>query len=80
MSQHTDVNKYGEFGIIDHLTNSIKPQLKSTVKAIGDDAAIIANGLDYTVLSTDLLMEGIHFDMMYTPLKHLGYKAVVVNI
>ena len=80
MSKHTDVNKYGEFGIIDHLTKGISSKLKSTVVGIGDDAAVIANGLDYTVISTDLLIEGIHFDMMYTPLKHLGYKAIVVNL
>ncbi|MEL6123848.1 MAG: thiamine-phosphate kinase [Bacteroidota bacterium] len=80
MSQHTDVNTYGEFGLIEHLTTHVEPQHQSTLKGIGDDAAVIANGLDYTVISTDLLVEGIHFDLMYSPLKHLGYKAVVVNL
>lgn len=80
MSKHTDVNKLGEFGLIDHLTKDFKPKLKSTLLGIGDDAAVIANALDYTVISTDLLIEGIHFDVRYTPLKHLGYKAVVVNL
>lgn len=80
MAQHTDVNKLGEFGLIDHLTKDFEPHSKSTVKGIGDDAAVIANASDYTVLSTDLLVEGIHFDVRYTPLKHLGYKAVVVNL
>lgn len=80
MSRHTDVNKLGEFGLIEHLTRDFKPQLPSTLRGIGDDAAVIANALDYTVISTDLLIEGIHFDIRYTPLKHLGYKAVVVNL
>ena len=76
----TDVNKYGEFGLIDHLTRHHAPKLKSTYRGIGDDAAVIKNAGDYTIISTDLLVEGIHFDMMYTPLKHLGYKAIVVNL
>ncbi len=80
MSQHTDVNKYGEFGLIDHLTKDFKPRLPSTLLGIGDDAAVISNDKGYTLISTDLLIEGIHFDMMYSPLKHLGYKSVVVNL
>ncbi len=79
-SKVTDVNEYGEFGLIDHLTKSITPKLPSTIKAIGDDAAVIKNARDYTVISTDMLVEGIHFDVRYSPLKHLGYKSVVVNL
>jgi len=76
----TDVNELGEFGLIDHLTKSFNIKQKSTYRGIGDDAAVIKNAKDYTVVSTDLLIEGIHFDVRYAPLKHLGYKAVVVNL
>ncbi len=76
----TDVNEYGEFGLIDHLTKSFGSTNPSTLKGIGDDAAIIKNAKDYTAISTDMLMEGIHFDIRYSPLKHLGYKSVVVNL
>lgn len=78
--KRTDVNELGEFGLINHLTKNIKPRNDSTLKGIGDDAAVIDNGSYATVISTDSLVEGIHFDLMYTPLKHLGYKAVVVNL
>jgi len=76
----TDVNELGEFGLIKHLTEAIPVGHSSTLKGIGDDAAVIKNVGETTVVSTDMLVEGIHFDMMYTPLKHLGYKSVVVNI
>ncbi|NJL74193.1 MAG: thiamine-phosphate kinase [Saprospiraceae bacterium] len=78
--KRTDVNELGEFGLIEHLTKKVKMQQKSTVRGIGDDAAVIKNGEFLTVVSTDMLVEGIHFDLMYTPLKHLGYKSVVVNL
>ena len=78
--KRTDVNTLGEFGLIDHLTESFRLQNSSSVKGVGDDAAIIRNGKYLTVVSTDMLVEGIHFDLMYTPLKHLGYKSVVVNL
>ena len=78
--KRTDISKYGEFGLIDHLTRSIDLQNRSSVKGVGDDAALIDNGNHLTVVSTDLLLEGIHFDLMYNPLKHLGYKAIVVNL
>lgn len=79
--KRTDVNALGEFGLIDHLTSSFRRQNPSTVYGVGDDAAVIDTGGDqYTLVSTDALVEGIHFDLMYTPLKHLGYKAVVVNL
>ena len=81
-TQHkfTDVNEYGEFGLIDHLTSKNKVRNASTYLGIGDDAAVIKNNSDFTVVTTDMLVEGIHFDLMYSPLKHLGYKAVVVNL
>jgi len=76
----TDVNTLGEFGLIDHLTRDFPLIQASSLKGIGDDAAVIDNGPFMTVVSTDLLVEGIHFDLAYTPLRHLGYKAVVVNL
>ncbi len=76
----TDVNELGEFGLIEHLTKNFTNNRKSTVKGVGDDAAVLQNGDKLTVVSTDMLVEGIHFDLAYTPLKHLGYKAAVVNI
>ncbi len=76
----TDVNTLGEFGLIEHLTRNFELRNPSSLKGINDDAAVIDNGNFLTVVSTDLLIEGIHFDLMYTPLKHLGYKAVVVNL
>ncbi len=76
----TDVNKLGEFGLIDRLTSGFEIKNKTTVKGVGDDAAVIDNGEDFTLISTDLLVEGIHFDLAYTPLKHLGYKSVIVNL
>ncbi len=78
--KRTEIAELGEFGLIDHLTKDNPTVNRSTVKSIGDDAAVIDNGSSLTVISTDLLVEGIHFDLMYTPLKHLGYKAVVVNL
>lgn len=78
--QRTDVNTLGEFGLIDHLTKEFPLRQPSSLRGIGDDAAVIENGDFCTVVSTDMLVEGIHFDLAYTPLKHLGYKAVVVNL
>jgi thiamine-monophosphate kinase len=79
-TKRTDVNELGEFGLIDHLTQEFPLLNQSSVLGVGDDAAVIDNGGLPTVVSTDMLVEGIHFDMMYTPLKHLGYKSVVVNL
>jgi len=76
----TDVNKLGEFGLIDHLTKEFVTNHPDTLKGIGDDAAVITHGDHVSVVSTDMLVEGIHFDLMYTPLKHLGYKSIVVNL
>ena len=76
----TEIATLGEFGLIDHLTKGIEPLHKSTVKGVGDDAAVLSYPADKQVLvTTDLLLEGMHFDLVYTPLKHLGYKAAVVN-
>ena len=76
----TDISTLGEFVLIQQLTENNPTTQASTIKSIGDDAAIIHNDLACTVVSTDMLVEGIHFDLMYTPLKHLGYKAVIVNL
>lgn len=78
--KRTDVNTLGEFGLIDHLTESVQLRHPSSLRGVGDDAAVIDNDGFLTVVSTDMLVEGIHFDLMYTPLKHLGYKSVVVNL
>ena len=77
--KRTELTELGEFGLIDRLSAGIKLTNKSSVKGIGDDAAVINNGDLYTLVSTDLLVEGVHFDLVYTPLKHLGYKSAVVN-
>lgn len=79
-NQRTEIASLGEFGLIDHLTKNNEIKQSSTILSIGDDAAVIDHGGMQTVISTDLLVEGIHFDLSYTPLKHLGYKSVVVNI
>jgi thiamine-monophosphate kinase len=76
----TEVSSLGEFGLIDHLTKNIEIQNASTIVGVGDDAAIIDHFGKQTVITNDLLIEGVHFDLMYTPLKHLGYKSVVVNV
>ena len=74
------INDLGEFGLIKHLTDKITTNNSSSKYGIGDDAAIINHGTNETVVSTDLLIEGIHFDMAFTPLKHLGYKSVIINL
>ena len=80
-SEHrTEISSLGEFGLIDHLTKNIELQNASTVLGVGDDAAVIDHFGKQTVITTDLLVEGVHFDLIYTPLKHLGYKAVIVNL
>lgn len=77
----TELEKLGEFGLIKHLTQYFKIQHASTIKGVGDDAAIIENTAgEQLVVTTDLLVEGVHFDLMYVPLKHLGYKSIVVNV
>lgn len=78
--QRTSLGQLGEFGLIDHLTRNFNVTQTSTLKGIGDDAAVLDFGDKKAVISTDLLIEGVHFDLAYMPLKHLGYKAVVVNL
>jgi len=80
MSDRTELSDLGEFGLIEHLTKNIQHAQPSTVRGVGDDAAVIDRGDHYELVSTDLLVEGVHFDMSYTPLKHLGYKAIAVNV
>jgi thiamine-monophosphate kinase len=76
----TEISEYGEFGLIHHLTKNIELQNASSVLGVGDDAAVIDHFGKQTVITTDMLIEGVHFDLAYTPLKHLGYKSVVVNL
>lgn len=78
-NERTEISTLGEFGLIDHLTKDIKLKNSETVVGVGDDAAIIDCGNKKSLVTTDLLLEGIHFDLTYVPLKHLGYKAAVVN-
>ncbi|HET9057531.1 MAG TPA: thiamine-phosphate kinase [Chitinophagaceae bacterium] len=76
----TEIATLGEFGLIEHLTKNIEIQNASSIVGVGDDAAVIDHFGKQTVITTDLMIEGVHFDLMYTPLKHLGYKSVVVNL
>jgi len=79
--KYTEINQLGEFGLIEHLTKDLKLKQPSTVKGVGDDAAVIKVEKDkFILLSTDMMVEGIHFDLTYTPLRHLGYKAVSANV
>ena len=75
----TEISTLGEFGLIKHLTQNIKLQNPESKYGIGDDAAVLEFNNQQTLVTTDLLMEGVHFDLIYTPLKHLGYKAAIVN-
>ena len=79
-TKQTNISELGEFGLIDRLTKNIKIKNKTTIKGVGDDAAILEYGEKQIVVSSDLLTEGVHFNLMYVPLKHLGYKAVIVNL
>lgn len=78
--ERTELSSLGEFGLIDLLTSNIKHYHTSTKLGVGDDAAVIKNGDTCTLVSTDLLLEGVHFDLSYFPLKHLGYKSIAVNL
>ncbi|WP_291130905.1 thiamine-phosphate kinase [Flavobacterium sp. UBA7682] len=78
--EFTSLSKLGEFGLIEHLTQHIQIKQPNTLKGVGDDAAVLDFSNTKTLVSTDLLVEGVHFDLSYMPLKHLGYKAVVVNL
>lgn len=80
-TKRTEISSLGEFGLIERLTKDLKTANKETVKGVGDDAAILQfTGDEEVLVTTDMLMEGVHFDLTYFPLKHLGYKAVVANI
>ena len=80
-TKRTEISSLGEFGFVERLTKDIKPANKETVMGIGDDAAILQfSGDEEVLITTDLFMEGVHFDLTYFPLKHLGYKVVVANI
>lgn len=78
--QRTSLSDLGEFGLIEHLTKNFSITQETTVKGIGDDAAVVDFKSNQCIISTDLLVEGVHFDLSYVPLKHLGYKAVMVNL
>ena len=80
MSERTEISTLGEFGLIEHLTRNIELQNASSIVGVGDDGAVIDHFGKQTVISSDMLVEGVHFDLVYTPLKHLGYKCVVVNL
>lgn len=77
--KRTEISQLGEFGLIDRLTKNIELKNKSSEKGVGDDAAVLSFENKKTLVTTDLLLEGIHFDLIYVPLKHLGYKSAVVN-
>ena len=76
----TPISSVGEFKLINHLTSDVKSYNKNTVFGIGDDCAVYDGNGTLRLISTDMLVEGVHFDLAYTPLKHLGYKAITVNI
>jgi thiamine-monophosphate kinase len=77
--ERTELSELGEFGLIKHIGEGLKSQNSSTIKALGDDAAVVKSGEGLRLMSTDMLIEGVHFDLSYAPLKHLGYKAAIVN-
>lgn len=79
-TERTELSSLGEFGLIDHLAKHFEPKQKSSHLGIGDDSALIKLGTRVMAVSTDMLVEGVHFDLTYTPLKHLGYKAVTANL
>ncbi|MFI5221450.1 MAG: thiamine-phosphate kinase [Bacteroidia bacterium] len=76
----TELSTLGEFGLIEHLVSFFENKQPSTLKGVGDDAAVIKDGASCKLVSTDMLLEGIHFDLSFHPLKHLGYKAVAINV
>ncbi|HXS35652.1 MAG TPA: thiamine-phosphate kinase [Flavipsychrobacter sp.] len=80
MEERTEISSLGEFGLIDHLTKNNEIKQAGTLLGTGDDGGVIDHFGRQTVISTDMLVEGIHFDLMYTPLKHLGYKSIAVNL
>lgn len=79
MTTRTEISKLGEFGLIEHLTQNMPLKNAETLKGVGDDAAVLDYKDKQVLVTTDLLLEGVHFDLTYVPLKHLGYKSAVVN-
>lgn len=79
-TKRTSIESLGEFGLIDHLTKDIKIKQPTTICGVGDDTAVIDAGANYILVTKDLLLEGVHFDLSYYPLRHLGYKAIAVNL
>ena len=79
-TKSTEIKDLGEFGLIEYLTKPFENSNQETIKGVGDDASVYQAGDKYVLLSTDMLLEGVHFDLSYTPLQHLGYKAIVVNV
>lgn len=77
--ERTELSELGEFGLIKHIGEGLKSKNPNTIKALGDDAAVVKAGKELILMSTDMLLEGVHFDLSYAPLKHLGYKAAIVN-
>lgn len=80
MDKRTEITELGEFGLIDRITKNITNKNNTTKIGIGDDAAVIDGGKDYLLLSTDMLIEGVHFDLSYMPIQHLGYKSISINV
>ncbi|MEO1254277.1 MAG: AIR synthase related protein, partial [Bacteroidota bacterium] len=78
--KRTEIGEIGEFGLIDRISDKFEIKNKQTVKGIGDDTAVYDLGDRYMLITSDMLLEGIHFDLSYMPLPHLGYKAVAVNV
>lgn len=78
--ERTEISELGEFKLIEHLTKKFKLKNESSIKGVGDDAAVLRYIAKCTIVTTDMLLEGVHFDLMYVPLKHLGYKSVIVNL
>ncbi|NIJ51175.1 thiamine-phosphate kinase [Dyadobacter arcticus] len=80
METRTEISSLGEFGLIKRINEGVKAVLPDTIRGIGDDAAVIDNGDEYGLLTSDMLLEGVHFDLAFFPLKHLGYKAIAINV
>ncbi|MCK5367756.1 MAG: thiamine-phosphate kinase, partial [Cyclobacteriaceae bacterium] len=80
MDKRTEITELGEFGLIDRITKNITNKNNTTKIGVGDDAAVIDVGKDYLLLSTDMLIEGVHFDLSYMPIQHLGYKSISINV
>lgn len=80
MEARTEISSLGEFGLIKRINQGIKNKLPDTIKGIGDDTAVVDLGEEYGLLSSDMLLEGVHFDLTFFPLKHLGYKAIAINV